>query len=124
MSWNTETDVLPLFERHVVVVVDEDPATLEALRRLLERESYELRLTARPEEALGWIAAGEVSLLVAAPSLLDRAPSRDVTRVMFTADAPAGWETSARELIGKPWNDRDLRKTLRLLLRERELLRG
>ena len=123
MSWNTETDILPLLERHVVVAVDDDPATLEALRRLLERESYELRLTRRPQEALDWIAAGEVSLLLADPGLLDRAGASDVTRVMLTAAPPAGWEASARELIGKPWNDRDLRKTLRLLLRERELQR-
>ena len=50
----------------------------------------------------------------------------DITCVLLTGYADRvqlrpGWESSVRELIQKPWDDRDLRTTIRLLLREREM---
>ena len=50
----------------------------------------------------------------------------DTTCVLLTGYADRvqsnpGWETAVREMIQKPWDDRDLRKTIRLLLREREM---
>ena len=61
LSMRTDTDILQPVERHVVVALDDDAPTLEALRRLLRNETYELRTTFKPAEALEWIASGEVA---------------------------------------------------------------
>ena len=133
---NYDTDILEPLDRHVVVALDDDAQTLDALRRLLRHESYELRTTFQPAQALEWIAGGNVSLLLSdhlMPEMtgvelseVARRIAPDITFVLLTGyaeqvRAPLGWEQPVRELIHKPWNDRDLRKTLRLLLREREL---
>ena len=131
-----ETDILQPLERHVVVALDDDAQTLDALRRLLRHESYELRTTIRPAEALEWIASGGISLLLSdhlMPEMTGvelsevvRSMAPDIPCVLLTGYADRvvtrpGWELPVRELIHKPWDDRDLRKTLRLLLREREM---
>lgn len=127
-----ETRVLLPLERHTLAAVDDDPSTLSALERLLRRDGYELRATTRPREALDWVASGVVSLV-----LCDlRMPEMSGLRFIETAYALAP-ETSlvlltaygdplppslpAREVVGKPWIDRELLRTVRLLLREREL---
>ena len=134
LSTCTDTDILHPMERHIVVALDDDAPTLESLRRLLRNESYELRTTFKPAEALKWIAAGDVSLLLCdhlmpdmtGVELSESVRNFDITCVLLTGYAErvqeqAGWENSVRELIQKPWDDRDLRKTIRLLLREREM---
>ncbi len=136
LSTRTDTDILQPMERHVVVALDDDAQTLDALRRLLRNESYELRTTFRPAEALEWIASGEISLLLSdhlMPEMTGvelsevvRMLAPDITCVLLTGYADRvrtrpGLEQPVRELIQKPWDDRDLRKTLRLLLREREM---
>ncbi|HEX7899555.1 MAG TPA: response regulator [Planctomycetota bacterium] len=137
LATRTDTDILQPTGRHVVVALDDDAETLAALKRLLRDERYELRTTFKPAEALEWIAAGEVSLLLSdhlMPEMtgveLSEAVQRfDTTCVLLTGYAERvhvspGLEASVRELIHKPWDDRDLRKTIRLLLREREMREG
>ena len=138
MSFTTRTytEILEPLGKHVVVALDDDPQTLDALQRLLRKESYELRTTLKPSEALQWIASGEVSLLLSdhlmpdmtGVELSEAVRQFDITCVLLTgyaeqARSSRGLETSVRELIQKPWDDRDLRTTIRLLLRERELRR-
>jgi DNA-binding response OmpR family regulator len=130
----TDTEILEPLDNHVVVALDDDPQTLAALDRLLRKERYELRTTFKPSEALKWIASGEVSLLLSDHLMPDMSGVElsesirqfDVTCVLLTGYAESarsspGCATSVRELIQKPWNDRDLRITIRLLLREREM---
>jgi two-component system response regulator YesN len=134
-----DTDLLPPSEKHVVVVLEDDPGTLSALVRLLGHEPYELRATLKPYEALEWIARREVSLLVSdyimsdmsgldmVESVKKLAPG--TTCVLLTAYADRirlqqRWRSSIRELIEKPWDARTLRNTIRHLLRERELQAG
>jgi response regulator RpfG family c-di-GMP phosphodiesterase len=134
----TEPDVLeplPLARRHKVVLVDDDPAVLSSLGRLLRREPYELRSTAHPDLALTWIEEGDVSLVVTDQRMPDlcgtdlaervRRVSPETIRVLLTAYpgnavVRHGLAEDVQWLISKPWNDDALRLTLRQLLRERE----
>lgn len=134
-----ETDILPSSADHLVVCVDDDPATLGALKRALRDEPYELLATLRPDQALEWVATRDVSIAVidyrmAAMSGIDvldavRRRSPETSCVVLTG-YPEGFASRLRpaqrveELIAKPWEDDDLRRTLRLVLREREMTRS
>ena len=53
-----------LKERHVVVLVDDEPEVLSALRRALRKEPHPVLATSRPAEALRWVEAIDVSAVV------------------------------------------------------------
>jgi len=129
-------DPLALSCAHTVVVVDDDPAVLRALRRALRQEPYDVRTTSRAEEALEWIERGEVSLVVldqrmpgmCGTELAERVQrlSPRTVRVMLTAYpgnalVRHGLDHEVQWLISKPWNDDALRLALRRLLRDHEL---
>jgi DNA-binding NarL/FixJ family response regulator len=126
---------LPLNRRHTLVLVDDDPAVLSSLRRLLRTEPYDLLCTIAPELALGWIENHDVSLLLldqrmpgmCGTELAERVrrSSPRTIRVMLTAFpgnsiVRHGLANDVQWLISKPWNDDALRLTLRQLLRDRE----
>lgn len=48
----------------VIVCVDDDPAVLATLRRCLKLEPFDIRATTSASEALSWIAAEPVAVLV------------------------------------------------------------
>lgn len=50
--------------RPLVVCVDDDEQMLATVHRCLKREPYEVRATLSASEALGWIAADEIAVLV------------------------------------------------------------
>jgi response regulator RpfG family c-di-GMP phosphodiesterase len=121
--------------RPKVVLVDDDPAVLLSLRRLLRREPYELLSTVHPERALAWIEEGDVSLMLVdqrMPELCGtelagrvRRCSPGTIRVMLTAFpgntvVQHGLARDVQWLISKPWNDHALRLTIRQLLQGRE----
>lgn len=125
-----------LSQRHIVVIVDDDPEILSSLRRLLEGEPYELRTTADPQTAFEWVKQEGVSLVMAdqrmpeatGMDLLDRVREAcpEVSRVMLTAFPETsviryGLSHGVEWLIGKPWNDQALKVTLRELLYQREV---
>ena len=128
-------DPLALSCAHTVVVVDDDPALLRALRRALRMEPYDVRTTTRAEEALEWIQRGDVSLVVLdqrMPGMCGtelaeqvRRISPHTVRVMLTAYpgnelVRHGLDRDVQWLISKPWNDDALRLALRRLLRDHE----
>src|SRR5262245_24809572 len=90
-----ELEPLALSRRHKVVLVDDDPAVLRSLRRLLRHEPYDLLSTDRPESALQWIEEGDVSLMVTDQRMPDlcgtelaelvRRKSPGTIRVLLTA---------------------------------------
>jgi len=51
-------------KRPLIVCVDDDEAMLATVARCLRREPFEIRSTMSASEALGWIAADEVAVLV------------------------------------------------------------
>jgi len=134
----TEADVqepLALAQRHTVVLIDDDPAVLASLRRVLRAEPYEVLASSSPVEALEWIRRGGVSLIMVdqrMPGMCGTDVAECVAtisprtvRVMLTgypgnALVQHGLDTKVQWLIGKPWNDQALRLTIRRLLRDLE----
>ena len=126
---------LALSEPHEIVLVDDNPAVLAALQRALRGEPYTLFATTRPDVALEWIGRGGVSLVVmdqrmagiGGPGLAERVRriSPGTVRVVLTADAPPslllhGLADEVEWVVGKPWDDESLRRTLRRLLLDHE----
>lgn len=121
-----ETGRLPL-----VVCVDDEPHILAALSRLLRGEPFELRTTADPDEALGWVRTEEVALFLAdyrMPGLsgttllqLVKAASPKTGRILLTGYPGESIVVAARgiglmDLVGKPWDDDGLKSMIRLRL--------
>ena len=126
---------LDLAVLHTVVLVDDEPAVLASLRRLLRNEPYVVRATTSPEIALAWVEEDGASLVVLdhrMPGLMGtklaariRRRSPRTVRVMLTAYpgnalVREGLAEDVQWLISKPWNDHALRLTLRRLLRDLE----
>ena len=120
-------------QRDVVVFVDDQPEVLDSLRRLLRDESYEVRTTSSPDEALRWVGEGDVSVLVTdermptmrGTDLLEKASKRSpgTVRVVLTGYPGSytlhyGLSHGVDWLISKPWNDEALKLTVRQLLDE------
>ena len=124
-----------LYHWHTVLIVDDDPQILSSLRRLLDREPYEVVTTDRPALALEWIASKEVSLVISDQKMPEMAGdlflegvwqcSPGTRRVLLTAypESVGGIPVARRQkvkILSKPWNDAILKKTIRDLLRYRE----
>ncbi|MBI3857840.1 MAG: response regulator [Planctomycetes bacterium] len=124
-----------LTQWHTVLIVDDDLQTLAALRRLLEREPYDVVTTDRPGLALEWMSRKNVSLVVSD----QRMPEMDgdlfleevwkkaphTLRILLTAypESVRAIPESRRSLLkvmSKPWNDEELKRALRSMLRGRE----
>jgi response regulator RpfG family c-di-GMP phosphodiesterase len=124
-----------LTERHVVVVVDDEPGILSAIRRTLRNEPYQVLTTERPEQALRWVESRDVSAVVSDQRMPgmngmdvlrkvgERSPS--TARIILTAfmgptTREPGLRGAADSIVGKPWDDRLLRRMIREFLSERE----
>ena len=121
--------------RPTVVLVDDDPAILGSLRRLLRHEPYDVRTTSDPRAALDWVRQDDVSLLVLDQRMPEmfgtelaervRRISPRTVRVMLTAYPGSarvrhGLGEDVQWLVSKPWNDEALKETLRRLLLDAE----
>lgn len=130
-----ETPAETLYHWHTVLIVDDDPETLKALRRLLDREPYDVITTDRPGLALEWMERKRISLAISdqrmpemdgdrfLEGVLQRSPR--TARMLLTGypDAVRRIPNSRRvplKVMAKPWNDGILKQTIRSLLRERE----
>jgi CheY-like chemotaxis protein len=126
---------LALSGKHAIVLVDDEPKILAALRRALRGEPHELLATSSPAEALEWIRKGGVSLIVVdqrMPGMCGtelaqcvRQISPGTVRVMLTAYpgnalVRHGMAQDVEWLIAKPWSDAALRLAIRRLLRDLE----
>lgn len=110
----------------VVLCVDDDPAVLSSLRRVLRFEPYEVETQEDPVRALERVARGDVRLVILdqrMPGMCGsefaaevRRISPDTVRVMLTA-YPHHLSHDVQWLVGKPWNDEALKLTLLQLLR-------
>lgn len=132
LATRPDTEILLPLASHLVVALDDELQVLSSLQRLLRQEPYEFRSTSRPELVLEWAEAGGISLLlcdqrmpgVTGLELVDtlRRISPSTTVVMLTGYLDRiPLEAPVRERVEKPWDDRELRRTIRLLLREKEL---
>ena len=114
-----------------VVVVDDDPQTLAALRRTLRKEPYRLLTSSNPRQVLDWVDDLEVSVvlsdhrmpLIEGIELLREVRLRSPrTRGLILTAFPGslrldlGLLSWVGRVIPKPWEDEGLRSVLRELL--------
>jgi len=112
----------------VVLCVDDDPAVLSSLRRVLQWEPYEVETLDDPVRALERVAQGGVWLVILDQRMpgmcgsefaaIVRRISPDTVRVMLTA-YPHHLSQDVQWLVGKPWNDEALKLTLLQILGDR-----
>ena len=127
-------DPVALARKDLVLCVDDDPAVLSSLRRLLRSEPYDLVTAENPQLALERIEKGDVSLVLVDQRMPEMCGSDfaervqrispDTLRVMLTAYpgnvfVQHGLSDSIQWLMSKPWNDEALKLTLRQLLQDR-----
>lgn len=112
----------------LVIVVDDEPAILRCLVRLLRSEPCEVVATADPEEAFAWASLRPVDVVLAdhrMPKMTGaelvgafEAHSPSTARILLTAspDAPdlsPVVRRGAARLIAKPWDEEELRRAVR-----------
>lgn len=121
-----------------ILLVDDEPNVLRALRRVFHRERYEIVTAADGNQALALLAEREFQLIISdymmpglnGAELLKRAKNMrpDMIRIMLTGHADAGAvmgavnEGAVYKFILKPWNDDDLRVTTALALEQYDLI--
>jgi len=120
--------------RPAVVLVDDETHILDALRRLLRREPYDILATECPRQALSWVKERPVRLVVADQRMPDmpgtelladvERVSPSTARVLLTGypGITIKMESLTRGIFHvfyKPWNDDTLRRTIRRLVGHR-----
>lgn len=122
-----------------VLFLDDEPPVLNALRRSLRREGYELLTTTEVEEALRLLGEKGVDIIVSdhlMPAMtgieffaLASRLHPNVFRVMLTGQADVDVAIRAindghvHRFLTKPWDDEELRRVLRTAAREIEVKR-
>ncbi|MDM5180282.1 ATPase, T2SS/T4P/T4SS family [Massilia sp. DJPM01] len=123
-----------------ILLVDDEPNVLSALRRVFRQENYEIVTSGSPREALALLKAGTFHLIISdfmmpgmdGGELLRQARQiePDMIRIMLTGHADVNAVVGAvktgavYKFILKPWNDDDLRVTVALALERQELNRS
>jgi CheY-like chemotaxis protein len=117
--------------RPLVLVVDDDPKVLAALRRCLRREGYEVVTAGGAREALERLSDGAADLVIAdlrmpgmtGTELLGEIRGRfpQTSCAILTGDHALtvirdGGRAGAVAVLFKPWKDEALRDTVRRLL--------
>lgn len=118
--------------RFSVLIVDDEPNVLSAIRRTFRNESYNILTASGGEEALEILASTDINLIISdykmpgmsGGELLKRVRKAkpDCIRILLTgyADTDAVMaaikEGVVYRFILKPWNDDDLRITVALAL--------
>ena len=121
-----------------LLLVDDEPNVLRSLRRVFQREQYDIVTANTGNEALALLAQQQFHLLISdymmpgltGAELLKRAKNMrpDMIRIMLTGHADTGAvmgainEGAVYKFILKPWNDDDLRVTTALALEQYDLL--
>lgn len=121
-----------------LLLVDDEPNILASLRRVFQRENYELLFAATAKEALAIMEKQPVELIMTdfmmpgmnGSELLVEVRERwpQTIRIMLTGhantDAVMGSirDGAVYRFILKPWNDDDIRLTIALALEQYELI--
>jgi putative nucleotidyltransferase with HDIG domain len=115
--------------RHAVLFVDDEINILKAVKRLLRNEPWEVLCASRPQEALEMLDTAPVQVVVSDQRMPEmsgvdllaavRERHTDVVRMMLTGYTEMNVAVEAINrgeifrLITKPWNDEELKATLR-----------
>jgi DNA-binding NtrC family response regulator len=120
--------------RYRILLVDDEPNVLSALRRVFHHENYEVTTCQDPKQALEKFGSEQFHLIISdymmpginGGELLRQARvlRPDMIRIMLTGHADVNAVVSAvksgavYKFILKPWNDDDLRVTVALALEQ------
>ena len=123
---------------HTILIVDDEKAILNALKRSLADEKYRIVTTDSPQEALSLISANRFSVIISDYSMpyLSGADLLAIVmkneprciRVMLTGaadtktvpDQVAENILNCQRFITKPWDDEQLRQTIRECIQQYE----
>ncbi len=121
-----------------IMFVDDEPNILKSLRRTLRGESWEVLTYEDPEEALNVAATQEIDLVISdfRMPIMDgvtflkefKAIQPDTQRMVLSGQADlqgvlqALNQAEISRFITKPWNDAELRMTIQVALRHRQVL--
>jgi type II secretory ATPase GspE/PulE/Tfp pilus assembly ATPase PilB-like protein/DNA-binding NarL/FixJ family response regulator len=126
-------------DRYRLLIVDDEPGVLNALKRVFHQENYEVLTAPSGEQGLKVLAEATTHLVISdfrmpgingaefLRAVRDRSP--DTIRIMLTghadSDAVMGAinEGAVYKFILKPWDDNDLRITVALALEQFDLVR-
>lgn len=130
----------PAQARYRILLVDDEPNVLSALRRVFRQENYEVVTCGDPLAALAMVKEQAFHVLISdfmmpgmdGGELLQQARQArpDMIRIMLTGHADVNAVVAAvksgavYKFILKPWNDDDLRVTVALALERQELSRS
>jgi DNA-binding NtrC family response regulator len=122
---------------HTVVIVDDEPNVLNALGRLLRGENYTLSTTTNPTDVVDLVRRTPVSLIISDYEMPElngiellktvKAISPETIRIILTGKADmqatvqAINEGEVFRFITKPWDDEDLKITVRHALMQYDL---
>lgn len=124
-----------LYRWHQILIVDDDPETLAALRRELQREPYDVITSQQPQLALEWLERKRISLVISdqrmpameGDQLLERVwnLSPGTGRLLLTGypESLRKIPPSRRSLLQvmiKPWEGRQLKRKIREMLHDQE----
>lgn len=117
--------------RPVVLVVDDERCIVSSLIRALRREGYELLTAERPEDALRLVDERAIDCVLSdykmpgmtGTELIERIAKRqpNAARVLLTGwvqdiDRAALARLGVHAVLSKPWDDAELKRTLRKAL--------
>ncbi len=124
---------------HTLLLVDDEPAVLNALRRVFHRAPYTILTAASGEDGMAMLAAHDVSLILSdqrMPGMIGaeflrhaREQSPGTMRVILTGHADVDATVQAineggvHRYLLKPWDDDDLRRLVVELLELHDLRR-
>ncbi len=122
---------------HTVVIVDDEEHVLNALKRLLHDENYTLSTTTRPTDVVDVLARAPISLIISDYEMPDmtgidlfktvKKTNPETIRILLTGKADmkatirAINEGEVFRFITKPWDDDDLKITIRHALMQHDL---
>ena len=123
-----------LYRWHTVLLVDDELEALSAVARELQREPYDILRAESPRAALSWLLRKDISLVIAdrrmpemeGDRLLEEVWKRSPTTVGVILSGYPGAEPAEgpgrrpRCVLSKPWDGAELKRTVRMLLAERE----
>jgi DNA-binding NtrC family response regulator len=130
-----ESPLGSLYHWHTILIVDDDQEVLSALRRTLDREPYDVVTTDRPALALEWMARKNISLAISDQLMPEMGGDEFLEEVwrkspmtgrLLLTGYPERIEKIPRsrrmliQVMTKPWDDLELKRAIRNLLRDRE----
>lgn len=117
---------------HQILILDDDPCVLSTLRRALRGEPYEVLTSDDPDEAMELVERRKIDVVMVdqympgifGTEFLEEVRRRrpNCARVILTGHPDwlpmqEGLEGHVQYLVTKPWSTRDLKETLRELLK-------